>query len=82
MPPRPITEYLAAAFIVVSAASALVSFLFPSPWTRGLDGAVDDTVASIRSWVEWGVVGSIGPIMSARRAFQRASCEPRCNMAR
>ncbi len=57
---RPIVVYLAAAFMVVSAVSALVSFLFPSPWTGGLDGALEDTVALIRSWGAWGVVGSIG----------------------
>jgi uncharacterized membrane protein YdjX (TVP38/TMEM64 family) len=51
--------YLAAAFMVVSAVSALVAFLFPSPWTGSLDGALDDTVALIRSWGAWGVVGSI-----------------------
>jgi hypothetical protein len=50
MPSRPIVVYLAAAFMVVSAVSALVSFLFPSPWTGGLDGALDDIVALIRSW--------------------------------
>ena len=60
MPSRPIVVYLAAAFMVVSAVSALVSFLFPSPWTGGLDGALDDIVALIRSWGAWGVVGSIG----------------------
>jgi uncharacterized membrane protein YdjX (TVP38/TMEM64 family) len=46
--------------MVVSAVSALMSFLFPSPWTGRLDGALEDTVALIRSWGAWGVVGSIG----------------------
>ena len=57
---RPIVVYLATAVMVVSAVSALVSFLFPSPWTGGMDGALDDTVALIRSWGAWGVAGSIG----------------------
>jgi hypothetical protein len=61
---RPIVVYLAAAFMVVSAVSALMSFLFPSPWTGGLDGALEDTVALIRSWGAWGVVGSIGLVVA------------------
>lgn len=61
MPSRlPIVVYLAAAFIVLSAVSVLVSFVFPSPGTGSLDGALEDTVALIRSWGAWGVVGSLG----------------------
>lgn len=61
MPPhRPVVVYVAAAVMVVSAVSALVSFLFPSPWTGGVNGALDGTVALIRSWGAWGVVGSLG----------------------
>lgn len=57
---RPVVVYLAAAFMVVSAASALVAFLFPSQWTGDLTGTLDHTVALIRSWGAWGVAGSIG----------------------
>jgi uncharacterized membrane protein YdjX (TVP38/TMEM64 family) len=56
---RPIVVYLAAAFIGLSAIGALVSFLFLSPGTGGLDGALEDTVALIRSWGAWGVFGSL-----------------------
>jgi hypothetical protein len=55
---RPIVVYLAAAFMVVSAISALMSFLFPSPWTGGLDGALEDTV-------RWSVTRSVTSGMSA-----------------
>ncbi len=57
---RPIVVYLAAAFMVVSAVSAFVSFLFPSPWSASIGGTLDDTVALIRSWGAWGMAGSIG----------------------
>ena len=57
---RPFVVYLAIAFIVLSAVGAAVSFLFPSPGTGGLDAALDDTVALIRSWGRWAVVGSLG----------------------
>lgn len=57
---RPTVVYLAATFIVLSAGSALASFVFPSPWTDGLVGTLEGTVALIRSWGAWGVVGSVG----------------------
>ena len=46
--------------MVVSAVSALVAFLFPSPWTGDPTGALDSTMTLIRSWGAWGMAGSIG----------------------
>jgi len=61
MPSRhPMVTSLALAFVVLSTVSALVSFVFPSPWTGGLAGALEGTVALIRSWGAWAVVGSVG----------------------
>jgi uncharacterized membrane protein YdjX (TVP38/TMEM64 family) len=59
-PRRSIVEYLAAAFIVLSSVSALVSFVLPSPDTSGLADALEGTVALIRSWGAWSVVASLG----------------------
>jgi len=57
---RPILLPLAAAAAILLALSAFGAFLFPSPWTGGLDRTVDTTVAFIRSWGAWSVAGSIG----------------------
>jgi len=67
---RPIVVYLAAAFMVVSAVSALMSFLFPSPWTGGLDGALEDTV-------RWSVTRSVTSGMSAWLASLIRPASPR-----
>lgn len=55
-----IVIYLAAALVLLLASGALAWWLLPSPWIRDLDNTVEGTVALIRSWGAWGVLGSIG----------------------
>lgn len=55
-----IVIYLAAALILLLATGALTWWLLPSSWILDLDGTVEGTVALIRSWGAWSVIGSIG----------------------
>lgn len=52
--------YLAVALVLLLATGALAWWLLPSSWILDLDGTVEGTVALIRSWGAWGVIGSIG----------------------
>jgi uncharacterized membrane protein YdjX (TVP38/TMEM64 family) len=51
---------LAAAMLLLLASGAIAWLVLPSAWITVLNSSVTYTVALIRSWGPWGVVGSIG----------------------
>lgn len=51
---------LAAAMLLLLASGAIAWLVLPSAWIATLNSSVTYTVALIRSWGPWGVVGSIG----------------------
>jgi uncharacterized membrane protein YdjX (TVP38/TMEM64 family) len=50
---------LAAAMLLLLASGAIAWLVLPSAWIASLNSPVTYTVALIRSWGPWGVVGSI-----------------------
>jgi len=51
---------LAAAMLLLLASGATAWLVLPGDWIANLNGSVTYTVALIRSWGPWGVIGSIG----------------------
>ena len=56
----PIAISVTAALLLLLASGALALWLLPPAWVIDLDNTVEGTVALIRSWGAWGVLGSIG----------------------
>lgn len=56
----PVRISVAAALLLPLASGALAWWLLPPAWAIDLDNTVEGTVALIRSWGAWGVLGSIG----------------------
>jgi uncharacterized membrane protein YdjX (TVP38/TMEM64 family) len=57
---RSVAAYLAAALLLLLTIGVLAWWLLPPSWLLDLDNTVEGTVALIRSWGTWGVIGSIG----------------------
>lgn len=51
---------LAAAMLLLLASGAIAWLVLPDAWIAALNSSVTHTVALIRSWGPWGVVGAIG----------------------
>lgn len=56
----PVGISVAVALLLLLASGALALWLLPPAWVTDLDNTVEGTVALIRSWGAWGVLGSIG----------------------